>query len=46
MTDFTKKKVLLLGGRLPNEAFFDMIYHQDIYEYWKEFEIMYVKRMK
>lgn len=34
MTDFTKKAVLLLG-RLPNEAIFDVIYHEDIDEYWK-----------
>lgn len=47
MTDFTKKKaVLLLEGRLPNEAIFDVIYHEDIDEYWKEFERMYFKRMK
>lgn len=44
---YKKETVLLLEGRkLPKEAIFDVIYHEDIDEYWKECKRKYFKRMR
>ena len=44
---YKKETVLLLEGRkLTKDAIFDVIYHEDIDEYWKECERKYFKRMR